>query len=168
MKSIFSFAMLLPIGLLLLQTLFLFFICLYVLRRSQIIKFPLAGLEYSNVIVAGSVLFGLFYITTADIKGLFQAYKTYQNLGKDFVSNTITKFSEYFSAIFFLEILYAVLAFGIIRLLLRFKSSVQEIQNGNIPGSILMAVLIISTSILLQRSGEEVIVYLTPQFVIIR
>lgn len=168
MKSIVSFSMLLPIGLLLVQTLFFFFVCLYVLRRSQIIKFPLAGLEYSNVIVAGSVLFGLFYITTADIEGLFQAYKTYQNLGKGYVGNTVIKFSEYFLAIFFLEVLYAVLAFSIIKLLLGFKYSVQEIQNGNIPGSVLMAVLIISSSILLQRSGEEILVYLTPQFITIR
>ena len=58
---------------------------------------------------------------TADIKALFQAYKTYQNLGKGFLGNCFIKFSEYFSAIFFLEVLYAILAFGIIKLLLGFK-----------------------------------------------
>jgi hypothetical protein len=168
MKSILNPSLLLPIGLLLLQTIFFFFICVYVLRRARIIQFPLAGLEYSNVIVAGSVLFGVFYITTADIQGLFQAYKTYHNLGEGFGQNTFIKFGEYYMVLLFLEVLYAIIGFGIIKLLLGYKNSVQEIQNGNIPGSILMAVLLLSISLLLQRAGEEIVIYLTPQYITIR
>lgn len=165
MESIFNVNLLLPIGLILMQTLFFFFLCLFLLRRAHIIRLPIAGMEYSGVIVAGAVLFGLFYITTADIQGLFQAYKTYQNRGEDVAANIFSKFSQYFLVILFLGALYGVIAFGIVRLLLGFKSSVQEIQAGNIPGSILMAVLIICVSILLQRTGEEIMTYLTPQFV---
>lgn len=165
MEAIFNVQILIPIGLLLLQTLFFFFLCLFLLRRTQIIRLPMAGMEYSNVIVAGAILFGLFYITTADIQGLFQAYKTYQNSGEALAINTFAKFSQYFLVILFLAVLYGIVAFGIIRLLLGFKSSVQEIQAGNIPGSILMAVLVISVAILLQRTGEEIMTYLTPQFV---
>lgn len=165
MKSIFNPEILLPIGLLLLQTFFFFFLCLFLLRRSKIVKMPLAGLEYSNVIVASAILFGLFYISTADIQGLFQSYKTYQNLGQDLVSNTFSKFSQFFLVIFFLECLYGIIAFGVIKLLLSFKNSLQEIQEGNIPGSIFMAIIIVSVSMLLQDMGKEMMTYLTPQFV---
>jgi type III secretory pathway component EscS len=165
MRSIFTADIFLPIALLLLQALFFFFLGLVLLKRFRIIKQPLAGLEYSNVVVAGAVLFGVFYITTADIQGVFQSYKTYQNLQGKLWANCLSTFSQYFLVVLFLELLYGIIAAGIVRVLLGFKSSVKEIQEGNVPGSVLMAVLIVCAAILLQRVGEEIMIFLTPQFV---
>lgn len=168
MKSVFTLQSLLPIGLLLLQTVFFFLVSIYLLYRFKIIKRPLAGLEYSNVIVASAILFGMFYTTTADIQGVLQAFKTYQNSGQPLPLATFTKFSQFFLVVLSLVILYGGLVFLVVRLLLGFKSSIQEIQDGNIPGSILMAVIIISLGILFQRVGEEMMTYLTPQYVNLR
>jgi hypothetical protein len=164
MQSILNFQLLIPISLLVLQTFILLFIEVAVLRRFKILKLPYAGMEYSNLIIVAILLFGVFFISTADIGALFQSFKTFQNARENIFSNTFYKFSQFFLVIFFFQILFALISFFIIRLLLGFKNSIKELEEGNIPGSILMAVIILSFAIIFQFCAKEVIEYITPQY----
>jgi hypothetical protein len=164
MHSILNFDILLPIGLLLLQAFLLLFICIFVLRRIRLLKIPYGGMEYSEVIVAAMFLFSVFFISTANIEGLFQAFKTFQNQQENVFSNTFSKFSQFFLVILLFELLFGIVSFFIIRILLGFKSSFREIQEGSIPSAILTGVLLISFAVLLQFSAKEVIQYITPQY----
>src|SRR5215207_1859017 len=122
MNSIFSVENLLPALLLVIQAFMLFFICLFVLRKLKILTFPYAGLEYSQLILASAFLFGVFFISTADSGGLFQAFKTFQNMHSKLFSNITSKFGQFFLVIVFLEFLFGAFCFFIIKLLFGFKN----------------------------------------------
>lgn len=158
------FTVLLPIGLLVLQTFIFLFICTTVLKRLKLLRAPYAGMEYSQLIVAAAFLFSTFYISTADIAGLFQAFKTFENAKENLFANTFYKFSQFFLAALFFEILFALVSIFIIKLSLGFRNPIKEIEEGNIPAAILMAVIIISFAIVFQFCAREVIVYITPQY----
>lgn len=164
MHSILNFDILLPISLLLLQSFLLLFICIFVLRRIRLLKTPYGGMEYSEVIVAAMFLFSIFFISTANIEGLFQAFKTFQNQQENVFSNTFSKFSQFFLVVLLFELLFGLVSFFIIRILLGFKNSFREIQDGSIPSAILTGVLLISFALLMQFSAKEVIQYITPQY----
>jgi hypothetical protein len=164
MNTILRFEMLIPILLLVMQSFVLLFIGLFILRRLKLLKLPYAGMEYSQLIVTASILFGVFFISTADTGGLFQTFKTFQNANSKVFSNTFYKFSQFFLVVFFFEILFGLISFFIIKLLLGFKGTLKEIEEGNIPASVLMGVIIICFAIILQHSGREVIDYITPKY----
>ena len=165
MNSILHFETLLPIALLILQTLVLFFVVFLVLKRFGILKAPYAGLEYSQVILASVCLFAVFFISTADIGALFQAFKTFQNAGTKVLSSTYSKFIQFFLVILFFEIMLWLTGFLIIKVMYRFKNSLKEIKEGNIPAAILMSVVVISLGVVFQYSAREIIEYIIPRYI---
>lgn len=164
MRSVLNFDILLPIGFLLLQAFLLLFMGMTVLRRFKILKTPYAGMEYSEVIIGAALLFCIFFISLANIEGLFQTFKTYQNQGNNVFSNTFSKFSQFFLVVLFFELLFAMTSFFVIKLLLGFKNTLKEIEEGNIPSAILIGVILIGFSVVFQISAKQVIEYITPQY----
>src|ERR1700712_4758237 len=130
MNSILHFTVLLPIALLVLQAFVFLFICTTFLKRFKLIKVPYAGMEYSHLIVAAAFLFSVLFISTADIAGLFQAFKTFENANGSVLSNTFYKFSQFFLALLFFQILFGLVSAFIIKLLLGFKKPINEIEEG--------------------------------------
>jgi len=157
MNSILKFELLIPISLLVLQTMILIFLSFSVLKRLKILKVPFSGLEYSQVTVASAILLGILLISMADIAALFQSFKTYQNTKANIFSGTFLKFSQFFMLILFFEILFALLCAFVIKLVLGFKNSIKEIEEGNLPAAILMSVILICTSMILQLCAKDLI-----------
>jgi hypothetical protein len=164
MNTIFRFDTLLPIALLTLQTFALLFSCMFVLKKLKILKTPYAGMEYSELIIVSAFLFGVFFISTADIGGLFQAFKTFQNIGTRIFSTTFSKFGQFFLVLLFFEILFGLVSAFVIKVLFGFKSSLKEIEEGNIPSAVFMAVIIISFAIVFQFSAKGIIEYIIPKY----
>jgi len=167
MKSILQFEILLPILLLIIQTLVHLFICLFVLKRIRLLKTPYAGMEYSQVIVATSILAGVFFISTADVAGLFQTFKTFQNAGSDILFNTLKNFGQLTLITFLLEIAFGLTSFLIIKLLFGFKNTLGEVKEGNMPASILMSIIILGFSLIFQTATKEILEYTIPQYIIL-
>lgn len=164
MRTILRFDILLPIGLLLLQALLLLFICVVVLRRIKLLKSPYSGIEYSEATLASMFLFSVFFISTANIEGMFQAFKTFQNQGQNVFSNTFSKFSQFFLVILLFEILFGIVSVFVVKLVLGFKNSLKQIEEGNIPSAIITGVIAISFALVLQFAAKEVVGYITPQY----
>lgn len=164
MTSILSFNFVLPIGLLLLQAFILLLISTSVLKKLKLLRTPYAGMEYSQIIVAATFLFGVFLISTADTSGLFQAFKTFQNAKQDLWSNTFMKFSQFFLVILFFQVIFVLASFLLCKLLLGYKNTFQEIDEGNVPASILTSVVLLCFSMVLQVAAKETIDYITPKY----
>lgn len=162
--SILSLELLLPIGLLVIQALIVLFICVGVLKRMRILRTPYAGMEYSQLIIATVFLFSVFLIAIADTTALFQAFKTFQNNKQDVLSNTISKFSQFFLVVLFFELLFGLISFLVIKLLLGFKNSFQEINEGNVPAAVIMSIVLLGFSITLNTCAKEILEYMTPQY----
>jgi type III secretory pathway component EscS len=167
MNTLFRIDLLLPIALLFVQAAVLLFIFIWVLQKLKILRTPYAGMEYSQIIVAAAFLFGVFFIATADTSGLFQTFKTLQNAGQK-TSGGFTKFSQFFLVILFFEAMFAIISFFIINILLGLKETAKEIEEGNIPASILLSVIILGFAIVLQVCAKEMIEYITPHYINIR
>jgi hypothetical protein len=165
MNSILRFETLLPVGLLVVQTFVLLFICIFVLRKLKILKTPYAGLEYSQLILASAFLFGVFFISTAGTGALFQVFKIFQNAGSKLFSNTVSKFGQFFLVILFFEFLFGLVSFFIIKLLFGFKNSLREIEEGNIPSAVLMAVITVSVAVVFQFSTKQIIDFIVPVYI---
>ena len=74
MKSIFDPATLLPVLFMLILLLTVLLLTITILRRLQVVKLPLAGVEYSQAIFASSILFSVLFIATAEIAPVFQTF----------------------------------------------------------------------------------------------
>jgi hypothetical protein len=167
MNTLFRTDLLLPVALLLVQAVVLLFIFIWVLRKLKILRTPFAGMEYSQVMVAAAFLFGAFFIATADSSSLFQTFKTLQNAGQK-TSSGLTKFNQFFLVIVFFEALLTLISFFASKLLLGLKNTAKEIEEGNIPVSILLSVIIVGFAIILQVCAKEIIEYITPHYINIR
>jgi sterol desaturase/sphingolipid hydroxylase (fatty acid hydroxylase superfamily) len=164
MKSILNFDVLIPIGLEVIQALLLLFSCITLLRKFRLLKLPYAGMEYSEIAFACFLLFSVFFISTANIEGLFQAYKTFENQQEQVFSNTFYKFSQFFLVILLFEFLFVFIAFAVTKVLLGFKNTYKEIQEGNLPSAIIIGVIFLGFAIILQYSAKQIIEYITPQY----
>jgi uncharacterized membrane protein YjfL (UPF0719 family) len=64
--------------------------------------------------------------------------------------------------------MFALISFFISKILLGLKETAKEIEEGNIPASILLSVIILGFAIVLQVCAKEMIEYITPHYINIR
>jgi len=69
---------------------------LFYLKRSKILKTPVSGMAYGDIAVAGSLLLGSLFISTAASGSLFQSAKVLGNAGTFTRSAVFMKCSEFF------------------------------------------------------------------------
>ncbi len=95
MKDIFYPVHWLPFIWILFQAYLLLSMALFFLRRTKVLVAPVAGMDYGNVAIAGSILLGALFISTGAIPSIFQAAKTMQYGGEHILKNTFLQFTEY-------------------------------------------------------------------------
>lgn len=156
---------LLPVLLVLFQAILLFFIWFWVLRKARIIRVPFGGMEYSQLVLAGSILFGASIISVSDVGPVFQSYKAYQSAGVPLLKNTFSKFCQLLLVVLMVEFLFAIASFFVIRLFSRTGNAIKEIEDGNISLSVFIAILVICLGIILFMISSEVLHYLVPQYI---
>lgn len=164
MKPILNPAILLPVFFLLLQLLILLLLAITVLRRLNVIKFPIGGLEYSQVIFACSSLFAVLFIGTGEIQAIFQTFKSLQNQSIGIIQPLAAKTAQFFVVIIFFELLLAGMVFLCSKLFVWLSKGVKEIENGNIPISLIMSTILIGLSMVLKLMAEEIIQYTVPHY----
>ena len=164
MKQMFDFNILLPIGILLVQAFILLAVCLYVLRKTNLIALPFGGMEYSQAIFAAACLISLFIISTAAVGATFQTYKTYNAQDIPIIKGLLGKSGQFLLVILIFETLLGALIYLVSKLLLGTRNFMEELNSGNIPLSIFIAVISICFSIVLQQMSKEVIEYITPHY----
>jgi hypothetical protein len=165
MKFIIQPDIFLPITFLVIQALILLFLIISVLRKLQILKSPIEGMEYGSLILCAGFVFGVLLISTADSSAIFEAYKAYKAAGVPIFSNLFSKFGQYFIVEFFFFGLFMFLSLFIIKPLLGLKKPFKEIQEGNMAAAILSAVIIVSISIVLLVSTKEVLELIIPRYI---
>ena len=163
MKIIFSLQTLLPIGLLVLQTYLFVFLTITILRRTKILKSPYAGMEYGEVVLAASLLFGVVFISTADGDSLFQAFKIYQNRGVSVWSDTFIKFSQFFLLILCVIVVFLVLVYLNMKLI-RGRNDIPDRGYLSLPVGLLMAAVVIAFSIVFRICANQLAQLVTPQY----
>jgi type III secretory pathway component EscS len=168
MQTLLSFSTLLPIAILLLQAFIILFLSIVILKKLRLLKTPYAGMEYSQVIVAAAIIFGAFYISLSDIPSLFQAYKTYANQQEHIFNNTFSKFSQFFLVVLLFEILFVLVVYAVTKIILGARYSLKEMEDGNLPVSILLAVIITAFALVLHYGCKELVDFITPKFISFR
>lgn len=163
MKPILSMYDFLPVLLLLLQTFIFLLTAIAVLRYVKLLQLPYAGMEYARLLVAAVVLFSAMIISFADVEGVVQASKTFHNYGNGFYRNLFIKFSQFILIILLTECLFALLCFIIIRVSPGFRQSF--VEGDDMPGAILLAVVIFILAVLMYSCAKEIIEILTPKYI---
>lgn len=164
MKQLFDISIMLPFGILLIQSLILLAICMYALRKMQLISLPLGGMEYSQAIFTAACLISLFIIFTSAISPTFQSSRTFNAQDIPLYTNLLGKSGQFLLVILVIQTLQGGLMFLGAKLFLGTGKFTEELNTGNIPFSIFVAVMTIGFSILLQQMCKEVIEYITPHY----
>jgi len=163
MKSILSVYDLMPVLLLVLQTLIFLLSTIAVLRYLKILKLPYAGMENSKLLTAAVILFSAMVISFADIDAVMQTVKTFHNYGDGFYRNLFIKFSQFILVIVLTECLFGLLCFIAIRTVPGFRQSFAT--EDDMSGAILQSIVILIVSILLYACAKEVIESITPKYI---
>lgn len=164
MKSIVQFEILYAVLLLIIQFLLLSFLMVMAMRKFGLIKYPIAGLEYSQGIFVSFILLGGYIIGLASILNVFDTVKAIQHAGQPVYVEGLIKFAQFFLVILVLETLYWLLILFSAKLFVGFKKPFEEIANGNIPASCLMAAMSIGYALLLKLAAKEMLELITPKF----
>jgi|GEM_PF-2177111 hypothetical protein len=167
MKALANFEILFGLLLLIFQFIVLTLIFILALRKSGLLKFPIAGLEYSQGIFVSLLLVGGYIIGLSSIIYVFETVKSIQNAGQPVYITTFVKFSQFFLVILLLEILYWLLVLFSAKLLFGLKNAFQEIITGNIPASCFVGSIALGYSLLMYFSARELFELITPKFFVI-
>ena len=163
MESFINAQLFFPVVLLIIQTYILLFGTLYLMKRMTVISTEIIDMEIGQTVVAGSFLFGIFFISTANYAPLLQSFRLLASSRDGLFSVTFYRFGQYFLNVFAAEIVFILLSWLNIRLFLGGKKAYGELKEGHIALSLLAAVVILSFSILTKHLLGEVIDYLTPK-----
>lgn len=165
MNNIFTGSHLIPITLVIAQSFIILFLCISGLKRAKILSSPIAGIEYSQAILAASFLFGALTINTTVIEPVFHAFQTYCSQQGNTLKPFMTKFGQFFVIMFVFQLIYISVSWVFSKVILSGAKAGIEISSGNIPFSILLSACIIVLSISCKIMSSQFMDYITPQFV---
>lgn len=153
-----------PVTILLLQTLIFLFMTMVLLKKAKLAVIPFAGAEYSQVVIVSSVVFSVLFISSSSVTGVFTAFKTFQGQQLPIIKPLLLQASQYFVVLCFFELLLWGLALVYFKLFSWMGPVLTSIQQGNLAVSLVIAALLIGSSILLQAMSKELIDSITPQY----
>ena len=163
MKSILNIYDLLPVLLLVLQTLIFLLTTILVLRYLKILQLPYAGMQYSKLVIAAVILFSVMIISFADVEAVVQSVKTFHNYGDGFYRNLFIKFSQLILIIVLAVCFFGLLCFIAIRIIPGFRQT--SATEDDIPGAILKALVMLIIGILLYACAKEISETITPKYI---
>jgi len=164
MKDIFYPVHWLPFIWILFHAYLLLSMAFFFLRKTKVLVYPVAGMEYGNVAVAASILLCVLFLATAPIPAIFQAAKTLQYNGDHILKNTFLQFTEYFIVSVLAAGIFVIVAIYNQRFLFRTKGD-SNTNDGNTAWGILVASVNIGFAIVLWFWLKELSERITPEFV---
>lgn len=163
MKSILSIYDLLPVLLLVVQTVIIMISTVYVLRYLKILQLPYAGMENRKVVLASTILLSALIISFSDVEALIQAVKTFQQYEENFYKNVFVKFSQFFLVIILAQGLLGLLSFFALKIIPGLKASYPT--EDDMPGAIIQGLITIVFAVLLYLCAKEIITTITPKYI---
>lgn len=156
---------LIPIALIIIQSLLVLFLCIQGLKRAKVLSTPLAGIEYSQAIFAAAFLFGALLISYTLVDPALHSFHTYRSQSGNPLKPFIPKFGQFFIVCLFFLALYILTVWLLSRILLSGNKAGVEIETGNIPFSILLSGCVITLSVACRLMASEFMSFITPHFV---
>lgn len=166
MNAVLNFYVLYVVILIIIQFLLQTFILIYLAKRKGLLKFPIAGLEYSQVVFVTVIIFGGCLVEVASINNIFQILKTVQHAGEPVYLMVFVKFSQLFFIVLVLLGLYWILVYFSSMIFFGFRKPFDEIVNGNLPASFLISGVSLSYAVILYFMADELLEMITPKFLV--
>ncbi|WP_144888706.1 hypothetical protein [Lacibacter cauensis] len=145
------------------QTFILLLSIVSVLRKIKLLQLPFAGIAYPKLLITAAILLSTMMISFADIDGLMQSVRVFHNYGDGFYRNLFFKFSQFILLIMLSEFLFALLFFVSIRIIPGFRQSFAD--QDDLPGAILLSIVMLLLAFLLYCCTTEVMEKLTPKYI---
>ncbi len=166
MTSILNFEILYVVALIIVQFMLQTLVLTYVMKKKGLLKFPIAGLEYSQGVFVSFLVLGGYLIGLASINSVFETVKSAQHAGDPVYFTVFIRFARFFFVILVLYVLYWVLVLFSAKLFLGFKNPFEEIIAGNLPAAFLMSGMALGYALLLYFLAAELIELITPKFLV--
>jgi len=164
MKEIFYPVHWLPFIWILIQAYLYLSASLFFLRWRKLLVSPVAGMEYGDIAISGSVLLGSLIISTGATSAVFQAAKTLQYAGDNVLRNTCMKFSEFFLTGLLAIGLYIMAVLLNRRIFFRTPADTQ-LNEGSLAWGILVSLINIGFAIVFWFWLKELSERITPEFI---
>lgn len=146
--------------LLIVQTFLLIYITFLFLRQMKILKQPYGGMEYSESLLAATILGGVLLISSADISGITQATKSYGEDQALFGARLLSFSGRSFLVVLLLAVLFIVSNIISIRILCR-----GDYQLLTLPVSMLLCAINLGFVLIFWSIGREIIDSITPRII---
>lgn len=164
MEAILNLKIWLPVFVQIIQLLVFIPITIFTLKKSGVIRYPLAGLEYSQAIFAGVTIFSVLLISTSGAPAMFQFFKTYQQIGQVAWQSYLVKCGQFFFVTFFFELILGIIVLSFARRILFLENLLKEICTGSIPSALLAGSILLGFAAGLRIMSSEIMEYITPQY----
>lgn len=157
-----------PVLWLLLQNLLLLYGAWRILQLAGLVKKPIAGIEYSQALMAALLLFAMIGIGNASVEAYYDTCMNYASQPGPWIVQTMLRYSQYFLVILLAEFLLLGMYWLVLRLLFSFRDAAEQtISGGNLPLAILMSGIIGGTGLALARLVALTLTQLTPHYVLL-
>ena len=159
---------LIPVIWVLVQNLLIIYGALKVLGLAGLVRKPVAGLEYSQVVMAAVLLFTMLCLANAPIQSYYDTCLNYAVQQGAWVSQTMFRYSQYFLVIIVVECLLVGIYWLVVKVFFNPRESAdQRIATGNLPLAILVSGIIAGTGLGLARLVAIILGQLTPHYILL-
>jgi len=157
-----------PVLWMLLQNLLIIYGALWVLRRAGLVKQPVAGLEYSQAVMAAVLLLTMIGLGNVSIQSCYDTCLNYASQPGPWISQTILRYSQFFLVVVLFEFLLLGMYWLVLKLFFNLRDSAdQQITGGNLPLAILMSGIVAGTGLGLAKLAAIILGQMTPHYVLL-
>ncbi len=157
-----------PVLWILLQNLLIIYISLWLLRMMRLLSNPIAGLEYSQIVIGGTLLLTMVGLGNVSVQACYDTYLSFSSQPGPWIGKIILQYSRYFLVILIFEFLLVGLYWLTLKLFFGFRLVAdQKIQEGNLPMAILMGGIVAGLGLGLTKLAGIIMGQMTPHFVLL-
>lgn len=157
-----------PVLWILLQNLLIIYAAWRVLQLTGLLKKPIAGMEYSQALMAAILLFAMIGIGNASVQSYYDTCLNYASQQGPWLTQTMLRYSQYFLVTLLAEFLLLGMYWLVVRLFFSVRGPAEQtISEGNLPMAILVSGIIGGTGLGLARLVALILTQLTPHYVLL-
>lgn len=160
-------SLILPTAWLLLQSLLLMYACIFILRRWGLIRMPVAGMEYSQALLAAVLLTCLLALSACTVSVCYDTAQAYSGQPGSFISRCVLRYSLYLLVVLAGCFLLLGLTWLVLRIVLgRGLPADETVAEGNLPMAILVSGIVLGLALAIGRLMTVVLEDMAPHFVV--
>lgn len=167
MDAFFKVSLLVSILWVMLQNILIVYTVVFMLRRRDLIKVPVAGMEYSQACFSGVILLATLCITNSSIQAVYDTSLSYSSQPGSWIGVTLLKYAQYFLVVLLFNFILMGMAWLLEKIFFRTTSSADDsIQNGNLPLALILSGIVFGMGLGLARVTSLILEGMTPHFVV--